>query len=137
VVAAVRPLPGTYDVVFDTKSAAEAGRFTFRFWLDDTAPPRVRLLTSHAKPGGELRFAATDAGSGVQPATLRGSIDGKSATPFRTGKNRVAMRLRPDLAPGRHNLLLQVSDFQEDKNSETVPGILPNTRFYRATFTVS
>ena len=40
------------------------------------------------------------------------------------------------LAPGRHRLVLQVSDYQEDKNSETVPRVLPNTRFYSATFTV-
>ena len=36
---AVRPLAGAYDVVFDSATAAGAGSFTFRYWVNDTRPP--------------------------------------------------------------------------------------------------
>jgi subtilisin family serine protease len=136
VVGAVRTPPGTYDVVFDSMNAADAGRFKFEFWVNDTSPPRVRLLTTRVKTGGELRLSAADGGSGVEPESIRGTIDAGHVTPsFAHG--RISIRLSPSLARGRHRLLLQVSDYQEDKNSETVPGVLPNTRFYRATFSVT
>jgi hypothetical protein len=45
--------------------------------------------------------------------------------------------LRANLSPGRHRLSLRVSDYQEEKNSESVPGVLPNTRFYSVGFTVT
>ncbi len=32
------------------------------------------------------------------------------------------------LAPGRHRLTVQVSDYQETRNMENVAAILPNTR---------
>ena len=138
IVAAVRAPPGSYDVVFDTPSAASAGRFSFRFWVNDTSPPRVRLLTRRTKAGGTLLLSATDGGSGVDPQTLRATIDDKPVTPsYQAKAGRVAIGLRSGLARGRHRVLLQVSDYQEDKNSETVPGVLPNTRFYRAFFTVA
>jgi subtilisin family serine protease len=44
VVAAILPAAGNYDVVFDTASAATAGKFTFRFWLNDVTPPTVKIL---------------------------------------------------------------------------------------------
>ena len=136
VVAAVRPVPGTYDVVFDTPSAADAGPFSFRFWVNDTAPPRVRLLTPRVKVGTQLKVSAVDTGSGVDPQTVHARIDDQAATAsFAHG--RIVVRLGSRVLPGRHQLLVQVSDYQEDKNSETVPGILPNTRFYRASFTVT
>jgi hypothetical protein len=40
------------------------------------------------------------------------------------------------LSPGRHRLLFEASDYQETKNMENVPPILPNTASLRATFTV-
>jgi len=57
----------------------------------------------------------------------------------RAGYSRPAGRLRipiVGLAPGRHTLTLQVSDFEESKNMEDVPRILPNTRIFRTAFTV-
>ena len=35
----VLPVAGTYDIVFDTLSAARAGKFTFRFWVNDADAP--------------------------------------------------------------------------------------------------
>jgi hypothetical protein len=40
------------------------------------------------------------------------------------------------LSAATHRLRLQVSDYQETKNTENVSRILPNTRVLTATFTV-
>jgi len=138
IVAAFRPVRGIYDVVFDTVSPDGAGRFTFRFWIDDTTPPSARLLTPGVGQGGELRVALSDKGSGVDPATLSARIDGRAASVQYAGRTgRAVIPISSTLTPGRHVLTLQVSDYQEEKNSESVPGVLPNTRFYTARFTVT
>jgi subtilisin family serine protease len=136
VVGAARPAPGVYDVVFDSTSASMAGAFTFLFWVNDTTPPKVRLLTRRVRPGGALRLAVTDTGSGVAPGTQRAAVDGRSAAAT-LSKGIVRVRVGARVRPGRHELTLQVSDYQEEKNSESVPGVLPNTRFFTAAFTVS
>jgi hypothetical protein len=138
-VGVVRPTPGAYDVVFDTPgSAALAGPFTFRFWIDDTTPPGVRLLTQTVqRGGGRLTLAVTDTGSGVDPSTFVARIDGASrevAYDRVGGRATIATGV---LAAGRHRLFLQVSDYQETKNMEDVPPILPNTRTVTLGFTVS
>jgi hypothetical protein len=38
--------------------------------------------------------------------------------------------------PGRHRLVFSVADYQELKNMENVPQILPNTRVFSAAFRV-
>jgi hypothetical protein len=38
--------------------------------------------------------------------------------------------------PGRHSLVFTAADYQELKNMENVPQILPNTRTFRAAFRV-
>ena len=38
----ILPAAGAYDVVFDSPSAASAGAFSFRYWLNDTTPPSRR-----------------------------------------------------------------------------------------------
>jgi subtilisin family serine protease len=131
---AIRPAPGRYDVVFDSVSRAGAGRFTFRFWIGDTAPPSLRLQTRVARDGAPLEIAATDAGSGVDPESIEATVDGRphQAVLVR-GRVRVATA---GLSPGRHRLVLQVSDYQETRNNENVLHILPNTRRLAATFTV-
>jgi hypothetical protein len=50
VVGAVLPTPGVYNVVFDTPTGAKPGPYTFRFWINDTTPPKVRLLTRTVSP---------------------------------------------------------------------------------------
>ena len=44
VAGAVLPAPGVYDIVFDTRSAALAGPFTFRYWVNDMTPPTLRVV---------------------------------------------------------------------------------------------
>jgi subtilisin family serine protease len=133
---AVAPRPGFYDIVFDTLSAATAGPFTFRLWVDDSAPPTAQLLTRTSRANGTLAVAVTDAGSGVDPESVKATIDGSSAV-VSYGSGRANVSLGSRVGPGRHTLVLQVSDYQEEKNSESVLGVLPNTRTFRAAFTVS
>jgi hypothetical protein len=133
-VGVIAPASRAYDVVFDTRSRTAAGPFTFRLWINDTTPPAAKLLTPAVDRGGRLVVAVSDAGSGVDPSSLTARIDGNKA-PFVYASGRVTMALG-GLAPGKHTLDLAVSDFQETKNMESFGGILPNTRAFRATFTV-
>jgi hypothetical protein len=136
---AIRPGAGSYDVVFDTPAVSTPsgkgpGGYTFRFWVNDVAPPSVRLLTPTASAGSTLRLAVADAGAGVDPQSLVAKIDGKTAgVAYSRGRARVALG---GIGPGRHRLVLQVSDYQELKNMENVPQILPNTRTFAATVRV-
>ena len=51
----ILPAAGAYDIVFDSRSAASAGKFAFRFWLNDSTPPAVALKTKRVKLGTTLR----------------------------------------------------------------------------------
>jgi subtilisin family serine protease len=133
VAGAIRPAPGSYDVVFDTTSKTPAA-FTFRFWLDDVTPPTVHLLSARARRGGSLELAVADNGSGVDPDSLTARIDGNPAeVTFSRGRAAVSLRRA---GPGRHALVFTAADYQELKNMENVPQILPNTRTLRAVFRV-
>jgi hypothetical protein len=128
-VGAVLPKPGAYDFVFDTPAGATPGQFTFRFWINDTTPPRVRLLSADA---GTIRFALTDAGSGVDPKSIELTVDGKS-TDYSLAGGVLTAR---GLSRGTHRVKLIVADFQEPKNMEDVGPVLPNTRTYTARVTL-
>jgi subtilisin family serine protease len=133
VAGAIRPARGSYDIVFDTTAATPAA-FTFRFWVDDVTPPAVRLLSPTARRGGSLQLSVADGESGVDPASLTARVDGKPATvEFSRGRAVVSL-LR--VTPGRHALVFSAADYQELKNMENVPQILPNTRTFRAVFRV-
>jgi len=135
VVGVIAPASRTYDVVFDTRGRTQAGQFTFRLWFNDNAPPTVKLLDTTVSSGVTKVIATvTDKGSGVDPASLLARVDGsRRAASYANGKVTV---LGGVLSPGSHTLEISVSDYQETKNMESYGGILPNTRDYRATFTV-
>ncbi len=137
VVGAVAPAPGAYDLVFDTPSAARPGPFSFLVWVDDTTPPRVRLLArSLPRQARRLLLSVTDGGAGVDPSSFEARVDGRPAeVSFDPAREEAAVTL-PPLRPGRHRLLLRVADYQETKNMETVGAILPNTRVVQAAFVV-
>jgi hypothetical protein len=123
----VLPAPGTYDVVFDTRSAADAGPFTFRLWVNDETPPRLRVTSLRRG----ITVSATDSGSGVDPSSVSATVDGHTVhASWRGG----AFHVRA--TRGRHRLVLSVADYQETKNMEDVPPILPNTATLRATVRV-
>ncbi|HYA08024.1 MAG TPA: S8 family serine peptidase, partial [Gaiellaceae bacterium] len=134
VVAALLPTPGAYDLVFDTPSGTRPGRFTFRFWIDDTTPPAVRALQRSVRQGAALRVSVTDAGSGVDPRTLRVALDGKAARyVYRNGIVSVSTSA---VATGSHRLTVRASDYEESKNNENVGPVLPNTRSFGTTVTI-
>jgi hypothetical protein len=127
VAGAVLPAPGVYDIVFDTRSAASAGPFTFRWWLNDVTPPKLRVTSLR----GGITIAASDAGSGVDPSSAVTTLDGRRVTPpFSHGAFHIHAR------KGSHKLVLQVGDYQESKNMEDVAPILPNTATLRLTVRV-
>ena len=128
VVGAILPGRGTYDLVFDTASKAEAGRFVFRFWVNDVTPPTVKMIGYNKR--GTVWLAVTDAGSGVDPASLSATVDGmQHDVAFSGGRAVIASGT---LARGTHKVVLVVSDYQESKNMEDVARILPNTRVFTA-----
>jgi subtilisin family serine protease len=125
----VLPAPGLYDIVFDTPRNGRPGAFQFRYWVGDTTPPSVRVIGVR---GRFLEVAVSDRGSGVDPVSLRATIDGES-TPvsYSGGRARISMAA---VGRGRHALMFSAADYQETKNMEDVPGITPNTRTLRTSF---
>jgi subtilisin family serine protease len=135
VAGAVRPIAGSYDIVFDTPAGARPGAFTFRLWIGDRAPPNIRIV-SRPVQGQPLRLAITDAGSGVDPSTLVATIDGRRRTLHYSLRTHHATVGIAGLRRGAHSLVVVASDFQETKNMEDVAGVLPNTRRYQVTVVV-
>ena len=128
------PLPGEYAAVFDSAARAGAGPFTFRFWVNDVQPPVLRLRTPTVAPGESVLVSATDAGAGVYPESIRIVVDGSSRSgTLRGGRLSISTS---GMSAGAHRLRLRVSDYQESKNTENVARILPNTRWFTATFTI-
>jgi hypothetical protein len=135
-VGVFRPAPGAYDLVFDTANRRGAGRFAFRFWMNDTSPPSARLLHRTVRRGQPLLLAVRDRGSGVDPSTLLARVDGRPRrVVWDSSHGLVGVRLA-NLAAGRHRLVFTVSDWQEAKNNENAGTTLPNTRQLTATFSV-
>jgi hypothetical protein len=129
VAGVVLPEPGTFDVVFDSPARSARGPFTFRFWVNDTTPPSVRLLPPS---NGVLRIAVRDGGAGVDPQSLHATVDGRThAVSFASGTARIL-----GLSRGSHMLVFRASDYQETKNMEDVGPILPNTRTLKTTVVV-
>ena len=133
IAGAALPAAGDYDVVFDSETAARAGAFTFRFWIGDTTPPRLRLRSAR---GGRLRISAIDRSAGVDPSTLRLAVDGRAREARYDARRGLIVASIRGLRRGRHLLTLRLSDYQESKNMENVPRILPNTARLRAAFLV-
>ncbi len=123
VAGAVLPATGLYDFVFDTRSAAAAGPFTFRWWVNDVTPPSCASRPRPAASRSRHRCRLWS-----RPVVAIATLDGSAITPpFSHG----AFHIRA--AKGTHKLVLQVGDYQESKNMEDVPPILPNTATLRAT----
>ena len=128
-----RPAAGDYDVVFDSAGRV-GGRFTFRLWIGDTSAPRLRLRTRTLRRGGRVLISAVDTGAGVNPLSLRAAVDGRPrAARYDPRRHVVSLGVR-GLAPGRHRVVVTLSDYQESKNTENVARILPNTARLRAAF---
>jgi hypothetical protein len=130
IAGAIFPLPGTYDIVFDTRSARDAGPFTFRYWVNDTTPPVLKLESG--APARTIWVSAVDTGAGVDPLSATASIDGRTVP-----VHYVSGRLVIHATPGLHKLVVSVSDYQETKNMEDVSAVTPNTATETRTVRVS
>ena len=116
--------------MFDSAGRSGAGTFRFRFWVDDGIPPSARLSSRTVRAGEAVVARVADTGSGIDPTSLEATFDGRE-TPVRL--RGATVRIGTDgLAPGRHRLRLQLSDYQETRNNENVTRILPNTRVVSA-----
>jgi len=131
VVGAVLPVPRTYEFVFDTPTRAKPGAFVFRFWIDDTSRPSIRLLGHKDRIGRPIRVAVRDSGSGVDPRSLKARV-GRKWVRFKYAHGVLLLRTK-GLRPGRQALMVKASDYQETKNMEDVGPVLPNTRVFRST----
>jgi hypothetical protein len=126
VAGVVLPTTGTYDVVFDSPADARPGAFSFRFWIGDATPPRIRLVAG----GRRAVFGVTDIGAGVDPGAFQARVDGRSRrVAFSNGRAYVSLAGLPRRA---HTVVVTAADYQETKNMEDVGPILPNTRTFRA-----
>jgi subtilisin family serine protease len=134
VVGAVLPDPGTYEFVFDTPTGRKPGRFTFRFWVNDTSPPSIRLLHHKDAIGRPIRLAVRDSGSEVDPRSFRAKVGGRWVR-FTYARGMLLLRTR-GLRPGRQAVMVRASDYQETKNMEDVGPVLPNTRVLHTTVTL-
>jgi hypothetical protein len=122
------PAAGAYEIVFDTRSASQAGPFTFRYWVNDVTPPSLRVVSA---TGGKITVGITDAGAGVDPYSVSATVDGRSVPlHFNAGT------LTVPATGGRHLLIVTASDYQELKNMEDVAPIKPNTAMLRTHVTV-
>ena len=135
VVAAVLPDPGTYEFVFDTPTGAKPGAFRFRFWVNDTSPPSIRLLERTTIAGRLLRFAVHDSGSGLDRSSLRVTIAGKPFSFFTYSGGVLSIRTK-GLQADKYSVTVTASDHEESKNMEDVGPVLPNTRVLRTTVTL-
>jgi len=131
---AILPRPGTYDVVFDSTTRANAGGFRFRLWIDDVTPPSATVVARTVRRGAPIRIRVRDAGAGVDPLSLEATVDGRPARAFVDGGT-IQVQTR-SLAPGRHRLRVELADYQETRNMENVARILPNTRVVSTQITV-
>jgi subtilisin family serine protease len=134
VVGAVLPSAGNYEFVFDTPTRARPGPFAFRFWMNDTSPPSIRLLHHRATIGRPIRIAVRDRGSGVDPRSLRAIVGGRSVRVAYSGG---VLRLRTKgLHAGKQSVTVTAADFQETKNMEDVGPVLPNTSVLHTSVTL-
>jgi hypothetical protein len=124
-VGAILPKPGAYDFVFDTPASRKPGAYTFRFWINDVTPPRVRVLRA---PARFIRLGISDAGAGVDPGSIDLHVDGRRVVSYSFTHG--VLRVRT--TSGTHRVSLVVADFQEPKNMEDVGPVLPNTRIFAA-----
>jgi Subtilase family len=131
IAGAVLPAAGEYTVVFETAPGKAPGRFSFRFWTNDTTPPAIAV--PRRTQGRTVAIRISDAGSGVDTGSIKLLVDGKSTRPPALRDS--VLRLR--LARGRHTVQVTASDRQEAKNMEDVGPILPNTRSVTATVRVA
>jgi subtilisin family serine protease len=134
VAGAIHPKPGIYHVVFDSSTAAGAGTFRFRFWINDVTPPRATVESRSVRVGSAVRLRVSDTGAGIDPRSLEATVDGRTVRA--TLRNGIVSVPTESLTVGDHRLRVELGDYQETRNMENVARILPNTRVVSTRITV-
>jgi len=134
VAGAIYPKPGTYHVVFDSSTAAGAGTFRFRFWINDVTPPKATVESRSVRAGSSVRIRVSDTGAGIDPGSLEATVDGRTVRA--TLRNGTVSVPTDSLTVGDHRLRVELGDYQETRNMENIARILPNTRVVSARITV-
>jgi subtilisin family serine protease len=134
VAGALEPRPGTYHVVFDSPSRANAGTYRFRFWTNDVRPPTASLVSRTVPAGRPFRVRVADAGAGIDPRSLEATLDGRPVRATLSGREITVST--GGVSTGSHRLRVELSDYQETRNMENVARILPNTRVVSTRVTV-
>ena len=116
------------------RTAAGAGTFRFRFWINDVTPPTASIASRSVRSGSAVRIRVSDAGAGVDPRSLEATVDGRAVRA--TLRNGVVAVPTDGLPVGDHRLRVELADYQETRNMENVARILPNTRVVSARVTV-
>ena len=127
VAGAVRPRAGLYHVVFDSAGAKRRGHLPLPLLDRRRDPPeRTPLRAARFAPASPWWPASpTRARASTRPRSRRRSAAARPPPGFGGANVQIATN---GLAPGRHRLRLQLSDYQESRNNENVTRILPNTR---------
>jgi hypothetical protein len=121
----------------------QKGKYLLNAWIDDLTPPSVRVLTTRVTAGRPLIVAqAFDEGAGVDPLSLvinySNALVGASQYDPTSGLIVFGIpTAAPKFKPGKTNMIVMASDYQEAKNINTVgDSIYPNSRFKAAKLTV-
>ena len=133
-ITAIHPKPGTYHVVFDSRSAAGAGAFRFRYWINDVTPPTATFVGTSVRAGAAVQLRVRDTGAGVDPHSIEATVDGRAVRA--SHRNGIVSVSTTGVAAGEHVLRVELADYQETRNMENVARILPNTRVVTARITV-
>jgi hypothetical protein len=129
--AAIRPLAGTYDVVFDSAERLRCRRLRVPLLgrrhaaavpQADAGPRSPQRPARRACHGPRLRHRPDD----DQGHGRRKALHDEPSWEARSGS------VRPASSPGSTGCGSRSSDYQESRNMENVPPILPNTRVLSA-----
>jgi hypothetical protein len=97
--------------------------------------PGLTTPSVTAGPKSTLELSVTDAGAGVDPRALVVKVDDTQMdTTYDEASGKVVVEI-PLVDAGKHTLHVSAADWQETRNMENVPAILPNTRIFTAAFT--
>jgi hypothetical protein len=122
---------------------SEKGSYLLNSWVNDLTPPAARILTTRVTAGRPLIVAeAADAQSGVDPLSLTINYDHAliGASAYDPPSGLVVFGIpgaAPALKAGKTALIFQASDYQEDKNINTIGNqLMPNTAFVEKKLTI-
>src|SRR4029453_15057191 len=101
----VWPSGGNSKCFFASPSRGKAGKFTFRFWINDVTPPAVKL---RGYSSGVIKLSVRAPRAGVDPDSIQAFIDGSGSQSDVTFGNGTASVKTGSLGPGKHTVKMVV-----------------------------